>query len=521
MFRSSGRGASRRPLLIVLTAAVAFGALATVGAPAQAASEKVDKAAVLRFGVPIEENGGVFFDPATPANIGNPTGRLWLDLIYDTMIHNTVDGEGAPGLATKWTTPDPSTVELTLRDGVKFADGTPWTAAAVKAGWERSIASSRPNKTDEIKSITAIEAPDDKTIRIRLSKPIAKQFINTELKNANFLAVPAPSSIAAGTVDSKPVGAGPYMLDSYTSGKMVLKKNPNFYDPKAQKLAGIEFINMAAGQPAVSALQAGTVDLIWSIPPDSIAPLEGAGFDVTTTPSERAYQVGLCTTSGLFTSKQARQAITYAIDRDAINEGALAGTGEPTLSPVPPQSPFYDKALFKGVKHNPKKAKALLKQAGVAPGTTVKALVAAQAPFNTIAEIVQQQLKEVGLDMQITQTTNFVSDVNTLKPDMAIITIEPSRFSQFFSGTPGPVNWCGNNNAAIAAALTATLDSSKSDEEVDAAYQTFQKLVLDESPNVPLNMLGLVAAHTDRVKGVEIINSPFGPQLNTVYMVKG
>jgi peptide/nickel transport system substrate-binding protein len=188
---------------------------------------------------------------------------------------------------------------------------------------------------------------------------------------------------------------------------------------------------------------------------------------------------------------------------------------------MPPQSPFYDKAIYKGVSHNPKKAKALLKQAGVAPGTTVKAMVAAQAPFNTMAEIVQQQLKEVGLDMQIIQTSNFASDINTLKPDMAIITIEPSRFSMFFSGTPGVTNWCGNNNPEIAAALTATLDSSKTDAEVKAAYTTLQKLVLEESPNVPLNMLGLLAAHTDSVRGVEIINSPYGPQLNTVYMVKG
>jgi peptide/nickel transport system substrate-binding protein len=522
MFQRTGRGSRRRPILIVVTLAVAFGALSVISAPVGAQSGgKVDKAAVLRFGVPIEENGGVFFDPATPATTSNPTGRLWLDLIYDTMIHNTVDGEGAPGLATKWTTPDPSTVELTLRDGVKFSDGTPLTAAAVKAAWERNVAAPRPNKPDEIQSISAIEAPDDKTIRIRLSKPIAKQFINTELKNANFLGVTAPSSVAAGTANTKPVGAGPYMLDNYSTGKMVLKKNPNFYDPKAQKLAGVEFVNMSNGQPAVSALQSNQVDLIWSIPPDAIETLEGAGFEVTSTPSERAYQIGLCTTNGVFTSKPARQAINYAVDRDAINDGALAGTGQPTLSPVPPQSPFYDKAIYKGVSHNPKKAKALLKEGDVAPGTPVKALVAAQAPFNTIAEIVQQQLKEVGLDMQITQSTNFAADINTLKPDMAIITIEPSRFSQFFSGTPGVTNWCGNSNPEIAAALTATLDSSKTEAEVAAAYETLQKLVLEESPNVPLNMLGLLAAHTDRVKGVDIINSPYGPQLNTVYMVKG
>src|SRR5687767_12153321 len=195
MFRSSGRGASRRPISLVLTAAIALGASALVAAPARAGSTKADKAAILKFGVPIEDNGGVFFDPATPANIGNPSGRLWLYLIYDTMIHQTVDGKGAPGLATKWTTPDPSTVELTLRDGVKFSDGAPMTAAAVKAAWDRTITSSRPNPPDEIKSIAAIEAPDEKTVRIKLSKPIAKQFVNTELKNANFLGVPAPSSI--------------------------------------------------------------------------------------------------------------------------------------------------------------------------------------------------------------------------------------------------------------------------------------------------------------------------------------
>jgi ABC-type transport system substrate-binding protein len=104
---------------------------------------------------------------------------------------------------------------------------------------------------------------------------------------------------------------------------------------------------------------------------------------------------------------------------------------------------------------------------------------------------------------------------------MAIITIEPSRFSQFFSGTVGPTNWCGNNIPAVASALTTTLDSSKSDAEVKAAYQTIQTAVTDEAPNVPLNMLGLIAAHTKKVKGLEVINSPFGPQLNTVYMVKG
>src|SRR5262249_5302650 len=125
MFRRADRFARPfRPVLVLVAVAISAATLvATTVPPGPQPRGEVAKTASLRFGVPIEENGGVYFDPATPTITGNPTARLWTDLIYDTMIHNTPDGKGAPGLATKWTTPDPSTVELTLREGVKYSDG--------------------------------------------------------------------------------------------------------------------------------------------------------------------------------------------------------------------------------------------------------------------------------------------------------------------------------------------------------------------------------------------------------------
>jgi peptide/nickel transport system substrate-binding protein len=222
----------------------------------------------------------------------------------------------------------------------------------------------------------------------------------------------------------------------------------------------------------------------------------------------------------LFTSKEARQALQYAINRADIDEGALAGTGDPSISPVPPSSPYYDKTAAKGIKHDVAKAKALLKQAGIAPGTKVNALIPAQPPYNTIGEVVQSQLKDVGLDMQITQTTNFVADAARIKPDLMVASIDPSLFSLVFSGTESPLNPCGNKNDTIANALITTRDASKSAAEVEAAYKTLQKAVIDESPVVVTNLQGLLAAHTDKVKGVDIINSPYGPQLNTVYITK-
>jgi ABC-type transport system substrate-binding protein len=490
------------------------------GAAVGAQKSKIDKTAVLRFGAAIEGNGGVWFDPHSPkASAQNPSPRLWTDLIYDTMIHNTPDGKGEPGLATKWTTPDPKTIELTLREGVTFSDGTPFNAAAVKKAWDQ-LPATRPNLTANPKSIASIEAVGENLIRLNLNAPLAQTLIDEDLKNSNFFAVPSPTAEAAGNLDAKPVGAGPYLLDSYTTGKVVLKPNPSYWDPKAVMLGGIEFIDTAVGAPQVSALQANTVDLIWSIPPDSVETLKGGGFTVTSLPGGATYNLNLCPTSGVFASKEARQAVQWAVNRDDINKAALAGTGPPNETALTPQSPFFNKSLAKTYKFSPKKAKALLAKAGIAPGTKVTSVIPAQAPYSNIAEVVQSQLKDVGLDLQITKSTNFAADAVAAKPDLMVVGLNPTLFSLSFAGDTTVLNNCGWSNPEVIAALTTARDASKTTAEQKAAWDTLQKVVLDESPIIFTNQQGVLAAHTKKVKGVDIINAPYGPQLNRVYITK-
>ncbi len=466
----------------------------------------------MRVGVPIEDNGGPWFDPDENSAAQNPSVRLWVDLIYDTMIHNTPDGKGEPGLATKWTTPDPSTVELTLRQGVKFSDGTPFDAAAVKAAWDKIP--NRPNQVPNIQAITEVEVVDDHTIRIHLDKPIAQTLINEDLKNSNYFAVSSPTG-------EPNVGAGPYLLDSHETGKVVLKKNPTAWDKKSQKVAGFEFIDTPTGPPSVSALQAGTIDLTWSIPPDSIETIRSQpGLAVTAAGGDGVYDLALCPTSTAFATKEARQAIQYAVDRDAINEAALAGTGPPSITALTPSSPFYNKSLAKTYSFNQKKAKALLKKAGVAPGTKVSSVIPSQAPYPAIAEIVQSNLKDVGLDLEITTSTNFAADAVTAKPDLMTVQLDPTLFSLALGGETTVLNNCGYKSDAIVAALATTQDGSKTVAEQQAAWDTIQKTLFEDSPIVFLNQNSVLAAETDKVKGVDIINAPYGPQLNRVYVVK-
>jgi peptide/nickel transport system substrate-binding protein len=493
---------------------------ATSGGAAVATKGKIDKSAVLRVGVPIEANGGAWFDPEGPGTSAqSPSNRLWIDLIYDTMIHNTPDGKGEPGLATKWSAPDPNTVELTLRKGVEFTDGTPFNAAAVKEAWD--LLPTRVNKVPNIEAITEVEAVDDSHITLHLSSPIAQTLIDEDLKNSNFFAVPSPTAEAAGNVEAEPVGAGPYMLDSYTTGHVVLKKNPTFYDKKQQKLAGVEFIDTPVGPPSVSALQAGTIDLTWSIPPDSVETLNNTpGLVVTPIAGEGVYILGLCPTAPAFATKEARQAVQFAVDRASIDDAALAGTGPASVTPFGPSSPYYDKKLAKTYSYKPKKAEALLKKAGVEPGTKVSSVIPTQAPYPAIAEIVQSNLKDVGLDLEITQSANFAADAQSAKPDLMTVQLDPSLYSLAFAGDVTVLNNCGYNNPDLTQALNDARDSSKSAADQEAAWQTFQEILIDESPVVWLNANSLLAAETDKVQGVDIINAPYGPQISRIYMVK-
>ena len=476
----------------------------------------IDKTAVIRMGIGVGDNGGSSFDPANSRP--NPYNAEWMDLIYDVLIHDTPDGKGAPGLATKWSTPDPSTAEITLREGVKFTDGTPLTSAAAKTAWEKLLAANLFTTPNDIRSISSIETPDPQTIRVKFSQPVAQTFLNNSTHHSWWLAIPSPTAAATGTLNTKPVGAGPYQLKDYVQDqKITLEKNPTYWAPKSQLAAGWEFIQASAGPPAVSALQAGTVDLIWSIPPDSTETLKNnPNLAVTALPGTRVFDVGLCATQGVFASKEARQAIQYAVNRDELNSGAMSDTGIPWQSVMGPTYPYFKKSYNSTYKYDVKKAKALLKQAGVAEGTTIKGLASNSVPQPQFAEIVQAQLKKVGLNLEFAVSTNLVDDANRQKPDMLFVGFDPSLWGFAFNQT-STLNVCGWSNPTVTANIATLQDGSKTDAEKQAAADSLNKIVLDESPDIVTVLSPLTTAQNKAVKGITTIQNPFGPQLATVY----
>jgi peptide/nickel transport system substrate-binding protein len=505
---------------IVATTALAATTGVTGAAVAGQTPKNIDRSAVVRIAVPISDQGGIAFDPTVMR--GNPANALWLDQIYDVMIHDTADGKGSPGLATKWAATDPSTAELTLRSGVKFSDGTPFNAAAVKAAWERVAASGNPLAPAEVRALTGVDAVDEDTVRVHFSQPVAQSFLDAVVHHSWYMGVPSPAAVAAGTVNTKPIGAGPYLLKDFTPDqKVTLTKNPGYWNPKAQLVGGFDFSHAAAGVPSVNALTSGSVDMISFAPADAVDTIKSTpGLQVSAVPGTRVLNIEVCATNGVFANKDARQAIQYALDRNAISEGAYNGTAQPWQTVYGPTSPYYNKQLNKTYTHNVKKAKQLLAKAGVAPGTTITGLANSASPQPTIAEIVQSQLKDVGLNLQYNVTTNLVDDALRVKPDMLFVALDPQFLGIAFGDQPTVLNVCLWQNPQVKADLLATQDPTKSAAERQKAADDFQKIILDESPVMITVLSPVTTAHTNKVKGVETIAVPYGPNLNTVYMTK-
>jgi ABC-type transport system substrate-binding protein len=519
------RRPARRVVLGSIAVAVALLAPVTSGASVNVQKADVDKDAVLRGAFNLVEQGGINFDPNNARQ--NPIMRNFWDLIYDTMIiWDPKTDKLSPGLATEWETPDQRTIVLTLRDGVEFTDGTPLTADVVKAAWDKHLNCARtniaacPNTVPEIKDAwTSVEAPDDKTVRITLNKPIANTVIHDHLTSSRYLAVPSPTANLA----EKAVGAGPYQVKSFVSdGVLTLERNPNYWNPKSQNLAGYELYPILPGQPSISALQAGTVDVIWNFTPDQIPAIDGiSGVQMRNEPGIRTNSVHLCSSTGVFANKAARQAMQHAIDRDEINEGVLAGTGDVTATVVPRIHPLYDDGYatsrLKQYAYNPKKATRQLRAAGVPEGTKVRIMTSPNPGQSQMAEVVKAQLAKVGLNGEITITPNLTSEaVRAPQPDIVLAGVQPEFWSLAFVRN-STLNHCSFTNPDVTAALETIQDGSKSEAERKAAVERFQDVVLEESPLVFTATGPLLGAHTSDVKGWDGIIWPSGPVLRTLY----
>ncbi len=320
-----------------------------------------------------------------------------------------------PGLAESWEVSDDGLVyTFHLRPGVTFHDGTPVNAEAVRFSFERQIDPENPyHDTGEfpyaeftLGDIDSVEAVDDLTVRITLKETFAPFLANMAMHAA---AIVSPTAVMRYGRDfsEHPVGAGPYRFVSWQRGvEVILEANPDYWRgaPKVQRLI---FRPIVEDQARLAALEAGEIDLAVNLPPDDLPRLrDDPRFTFAEQPGMHTWYLVFNVTKEPFDDPRVRQAVAHAIDRDAIVQAILGGTGETAVNFLPPVVWSYTDDV-EAYPYDPERARELLAEAGYPDGFAVEFWVpesgSGMQQSVAMGTVIQDFLGRVGIDVTIQQ----------------------------------------------------------------------------------------------------------------------
>jgi ABC-type transport system substrate-binding protein len=331
----------------------------------------------------------------------------WLFPAYDRLIYMSPEGEPEPMLATDWTlSEDALAIDMNLREGVVFHDGTPLDADAVKMSLDRARTDPESNVAPLLATVESVEVTGPLGIRINLTEPNAALLPNLGDRAGMII---SPAALQNPDLDRYPVGAGPYRVADYRDGdRVVYEKFEGYWDPEVQRTAGLEYRIMADDETRLNAIRAGEVH-IGIVRESQIPSALDMGLNVLDGPRNSYYYFSVNAAMAPFDNPLVRRAVNHAINRVEIGDGILQGYCTPTVQPWPANSWAYDEELGDAVgageygEHNPEMARQLLAEAGHPDGVTFDAIVANITGYVTIAEAVQAQLAEAGITMNIRQ----------------------------------------------------------------------------------------------------------------------
>jgi peptide/nickel transport system substrate-binding protein len=368
-------------------------------------------------------------DTMDPHKSGSAQVSTTLRLVGDTLIAKDYDGNFVPYLAKEWTiSEDGLTWTFILRDDVKFHDGTPLDAEAVRLNFDRildpatSAVSAKANVGSMIRE--SLKAVDQYTFQFQLAEPFAPllQFLT-----AAVLGIVSPTAIAADPdgFARKPVMSGQFMFDEWREGdRVVLKRNPDFNwgpaymhaEPAGAFLESITFQSITEDASAVAAFEAGELDQLF-IPATDISRFEGTeDYSIVTYDRQGIILLAFNVQKAPFDDAALRFALLGAINKTDVLDAAVEGYGHEAYSFLSPTIPSYDpEAETYAPAFDPEAVKAALAAAGWTDsdgdGVVEKdgqkleftALNLPNDSYGRAAQVVQAQLADIGVSMIIQQ----------------------------------------------------------------------------------------------------------------------
>lgn len=453
---------------------------------------------------------GLREQPSTHNPYGGMSNRQTIGQFLESLVDlDKQTLEIVPALATKWEVDDELVYTFSLREGVKFHDGTDFNSEAVKAIFDYmldpEIASPRASDFDRIESV---EVDGDYQVVVKLSEPFGV-FLSTLARQGYFVSPTWLQSASAAELETAPVGTGPFkMVEWVKDDRIVLERFDEYWDEELPYLDRLVYRIIPDTSVQMISLRAGEIDLVDQVPAQEVAAVEADDTLVLAVAPSAGYRsLYLNTAAPPFDDVRLRQALCWLVDRDELIRLATLGIGTPAYGPIAPPQWAYDPD-FKPYQPDLAKAQALLAEAGVPDGFAFTLKVANTPEEVRMAEVLQAQFAKANIEVSI-----MSGEYNALRS--TVIDGDYEAFLAGWLGGPDPdrnmyntlhsngwFNWVNYQNDEVDAALSearAIRDQAKRIE----LYRKAQQIVAEDAPMVFLKFPYWAAdgqAHTTRVK---------------------
>lgn len=346
-----------------------------------------------------------------------------LPYLFDTLVYRDVDNAYQPYLAEEWEiSADGKQLTFALREGIKFHDGTPLDAEAVKFTFDRLIEQGqRSVLASAVSIIDTIEVVDTRTIRFNFKESSSTFLGSLSLPYAGIVS-PTAVQESGEVFGQKPVGSGAFMLEKWEPGvSITLVKNPDYaWAPSSVKNQGAPHLDRLVFKvlpdvaQQVAAFQAGELDMLFINQPSHLKTLQSdPNAEIVETTLNSIVYLGFNVKKPPFDDLKVRQALSHAVNKAEIVEIALGGIGEPIFAPIAPTIPGFDSSLKSyELGFDLEKARLILVQAGFEQAIdgswrkdgqplTFSILTSTRPPNQAIATVLQSQMKAFGVPVEI------------------------------------------------------------------------------------------------------------------------
>lgn len=497
-------------LVLVLATLSACGPAAT---PAPTAKPTAAPTVVPPTPVPSGPQGTLTVAHGEKLEALDPQARLQIHsynvalTIYDSLVDVDETGAILPRLATAWEVVDDNTWKFTLRQGVKFHNGEPFTCESVKFTLDRVV---NPETKSAQVGVWAYydhtECPDEYTALVKTKSPMG-----TILTNLALTAMLPPKAGPTMNFSTQAIGTGPYKFVEYViDDHLTLEANTEYWRG-APKIKTVVSKWIPEITTRMTALETGEVDLVWGVAPEERARLESAaGVNVVEYPTYTLRFLWMNAGRPPLDNPKVRDAIRYAIDIDGILETLLKGQGTRATSCVAQGVfGFCDQPTYP---YDPDKAKALLAEAGYGGGLDLEVKLTTYLSKNKeLAEVIADYLADVGVTLKITTQDQalWIEDLLALNWDMNLLntgTITGDAdftLRRVYQTSAKRTGYYNDQVDKLLVDQQSVLDMNKRADMICEACQ----ILWDDGPTVWLSAITYLYGYRDRVKG-------FVPHLN-------